>query len=186
MKKPLFLLATVMPLFGCSNHAPMATVDYVDIDRFMGDWYVIANIPTFIEEGAHNAVESYEKSDDGTIATTFTFRDGGFDGERKQYHPRGFIKDTDTNALWGMQFIWPIKADYRIVYLDKDYTKTVIGREARDYVWLMARNPELTDDEYEEVVEYIDSIGYDISRLQRVPQQWPESGLKQTGNEESL
>ena len=186
MKKSLVLLATVMPLFGCSNHAPMATVDYVDIDRFMGDWYVIANIPTFIEEGAHNAVESYEKSDDGTIATTFTFRDGGFDGERKQYHPRGFIKDTDTNALWGMQFIWPIKADYRVVYLDKDYTKTVIGREARDYVWLMARNPELTDDEYEEVVEYIDSIGYDISRLQRVPQQWPESGLKQTGNEESL
>lgn len=186
MKKPLTILASILPLFGCSNHAPMATVDYVDIDRFMGDWYVIANIPTFLEEGAHNAVESYEKSDDGTIATTFTFREGGFDGERKEYHPRGFIKDTDTNALWGMQFIWPIKADYRIVYLDKDYTKTVIGREARDYVWLMARNPGLTDDEYEEIVEHIGNIGYDISKLERVPQQWPESGLNQTGNEESL
>ena len=185
MKKSLVLLATVMPLFGCSNHAPMATVDYVDIDRFMGDWYVVANIPTFLEEGAHNAVESYEKNDDGTIATTFSFRDGGFDGELKEYHPKGFIKDTDTNALWGMQFIWPIKADYRIVYLDKDYTKTVIGREARDYVWLMARNPELTEDEYAEIVEYIDSIGYDISKLKRVPQQWPESELNQTGNEES-
>ena len=186
MKKSLVLLATVMPLFGCSNHAPMPTVDYVDIDRFMGDWYVIANIPTFLEEGAHNAVETYEKSDDGTIATTFTFREGGFDGDLKKYNPTGYIEDSKTNALWGMQFIWPIKADYRIVYLDDEYTKTVIGREARDYVWLMARNPELTDEEYEEIVEYIESIGYDISKLERVPQQWPQTGMNQAGNEETL
>jgi apolipoprotein D and lipocalin family protein len=32
----------------------------VDLERFMGDWYVIANIPTFIEKGAHNAVEGYQ------------------------------------------------------------------------------------------------------------------------------
>jgi len=186
MHKSLTILASVLPLYACSNHVPMATVDYVDIDRFMGDWYVVANIPTFLEEGAHNAVESYKKNDDGSIATTFTFLDGGFDGERKEYHPKGFIKDTDTNALWGMQFIWPIKADYRIVYLDKDYTKTVIGREARDYVWLMARSPELSNDEYEEIVRHIDSIGYDISKLKRVPHQWPEAGLNQTGNRGSL
>ena len=186
MKKSLLLLATVMPLYGCSNHAPMATVDYVDVDRFMGDWYVVANIPTFLEEGAHNAVESYQKNEDGTIATTFTFREGSFDGDLKEYNPTGYIEDNTTNALWGMQFIWPIKADYRIVYLDEAYTKTVIGREARDYVWVMARNHELTDDEYEEIVEYIDSIGYDISKLKRVPQQWPESRTKQAGKEDTL
>ena len=44
----------------------------VDVDRFMGDWYVIANIPTFAEKGAHNAVESYRLDADGTIATTTT------------------------------------------------------------------------------------------------------------------
>jgi len=164
----------------------MATVDYVDIDRFMGDWYVIANIPTFLEEGAHNAVESYKKNEDGTIATTFTFRDGSFDGDRKKYQPKGFIKDTGTNALWGMQFIWPFKADYRIVYLDNDYTKTVIGREARDYVWLMARQPTLSNDEFDEIVQHIDSIGYDISKLQRVPHRWQETDSNKTGNGESL
>ena len=43
----------------------MQTVDYVDLNRFMGDWYVIANIPTFIEKNATNAIESYELMDDG-------------------------------------------------------------------------------------------------------------------------
>jgi apolipoprotein D and lipocalin family protein len=185
MRTPITLMVVVLPLYACSNHAPMATVDYVDIDRFMGDWYVVANIPTFLEKEAHNAVETYEKNEDGTIATTFTFRDGGFDGERKTYHPKGFIKDANTNALWGMQFIWPIKADYRIVYLDNDYSKTVIGREARDYVWVMARKPELSDEEYQEIVQYVGSIGYDVSKLNRVPQRWPEQPANESGVKES-
>ena len=61
----------------------MKTVEQVDLERFMGPWYVIANIPTFVEKGAHNAVENYRLDDDGTIATTFTFRKDGFDGNEK-------------------------------------------------------------------------------------------------------
>ena len=164
--------AGMVALAGCSTHPPMPTVDRVDLDRFMGDWYVVANIPTFLERGAHNAVESYALESDGTVATTFTFRKGDFDGEVKTYRPRGYIRDAETNALWGMQFVWPIKADYRIVYLDEDYTRTVIGRQARDYVWVMARTPEISDAEYAELSEFISDLGYDTTRLQRVPQQW--------------
>lgn len=152
----------------------MDTVDYVDLEKFMGDWYVIANIPTFIEKDAYNAVENYRLADDGTIPTTFTFRKGGFDGPKKTYTPRGFVRDTSTNALWGMQFIWPFKGDYRIIYLDDAYSVTIIGRQKRDYVWLMAREPEIDDRQYDELVEFIGSVGYDTSKINKVPQRWPE------------
>ena len=151
---------------------PLETVDHVDLERFMGDWYVIANIPTFVEKGAYNAVESYRLDDDGTIATTFTFRKDGFDGKEKAYHPRGFVRDTVTNAEWGMQFVWPFKGDYRIVYLSEDYSTTIIGRNKRDYVWLMSRDPELPESEYQAAVQFISDAGYDVSELQRVPQEW--------------
>jgi apolipoprotein D and lipocalin family protein len=39
--------------------------------------------------------------------------------------------DRKTNARWGIQFIWPIKGDFRIIYLDHDYQLTVIGRATR-------------------------------------------------------
>ena len=169
---PILLLAILFT--GCATQGPeMDTVDYVDLERFMGDWYVIASIPTFVEKGAHNAVESYELNDDGTIATTFRFRKGGFDGKLKEYHPKGFVRDDESNALWGMQFIWPFKGDYRIVYLDDDYTKTVIGRQKRDYVWIMARQPEIEPSVYESIVDFVGSIGYDTSKIVRVPQRWP-------------
>ena len=167
-------IIALLPLLGaCASKGPeMQTVDYVDLERFMGDWYVIANIPTFLEKGAHNAVESYALNDDGTIATTFVYRDGSFDGEPKRYTPKGFVRDTGSNALWGMRFVWPIKADYRIVYLDEDYSQTVIARQKRDFVWIMARKPSISDQDYDRLVEFVESIGYDISKLERVPQRW--------------
>ena len=47
----------------------LETVDYVDLEKFMGDWYVIANIPTFIEKGAVNAIESYKLDSKGRVKT---------------------------------------------------------------------------------------------------------------------
>ena len=100
-------------LGGCQTpDKPLHTVAHVDLPRFMGDWYVIANIPTFIERDAHNAVESYRLAEDGRILTEFTFNAGAFDGPLKRYTPTGFVQDA-AGAVWGMQFFWPIKADYR-------------------------------------------------------------------------
>ena len=158
---------------GCAGgQPPLATVDYVDLDRFMGDWYVIANIPTFVEKGAHNALEQYAMNEDGEIETTFTFRKDSFDGELKTHTPRGFIRNTETNAEWGMQFIWPIKADYRVVYLDDDYTQTIIGRNKRDFVWIMARTPTISDEDYNRLTSLVADMGYDVTEIQKVPQQW--------------
>ena len=159
-------------LTACQSNPPLETVDYVDLERFMGDWYVIANMPTFIERDAHNAVESYRLDEDGSIATTFTFRDGSFDGKLKTYRPRGFVVDTESNAVWGMQFVWPFKGDYRVIYLDSEYNTTVIGRNKLDYVWLMSRQPDLSREDYDRAVAAIGSAGYDISQLQPVPQRW--------------
>ena len=165
--------AAALFLAGCASKGPeMDTVSYVDLERFMGDWYVIANIPTFLEKGAHNAVESYALNEDGTIATTFVFRDGGFDGDEKQYNPKGFVFDKNSNARWGMRFVWPIKADYRIVYLDEDYSQTVIARQKRDFVWIMARTPTISEEDYAKLIKFVASIGYDTDKIERVPQRW--------------
>jgi apolipoprotein D and lipocalin family protein len=173
--RPFLAAIAALALAGCSSvpRTPVPLVGHVDLERFMGDWYVIASIPTYIERDAWNAVESYRIDPDGSIATTFTFRKGGFDGPEKRYTPRGFVVDRESNAVWGMQFVWPIKADYRIAYLSDDYGQTVIAREARDYVWIMARSPSISEADYARLTELIASMGYDTTRLRKVPQRWP-------------
>jgi len=168
----------LMAMFACacqgSNVPPLQTVPVVDIGRFMGDWYVIACIPTRIERRAYRAVESYRLLPDGRIDTVFTFREGAFDGPLKRYNPTGVVKQGSAGAVWGMQFIWPIKADYRILYLDADYTQTVIGRQKRDYAWIMSRSPTLAPGDYARLVKLLETQGYRIDALRRVPQPEPD------------
>lgn len=171
----MLLLGATLLLGGCSSYPAMKTVDAVDLDRFMGDWYVIASIPTVFEKDIYNAIERYDRIGANKIQTTFSFYKGGFDGEKDTMRPVGYVMDDGSNALWGMQFIWPFKADYRIVYLDDDYSLTVIGRQKRDYVWVMARKPQLDSETYAQIVRFIESLGYDTTELKPVPQQWTAS-----------
>ncbi len=163
------ILASILSACATNQLAPIATVSRVDLPKFMGSWYVIAAIPTAIETESYNAVESYQLDKDGSIATTFTYNKGSLDGKLKIYNPRGFVIENSGNALWGMQFIWPIKAEYRIAYLNEDYTQTIIARNARDYVWIMARTPTITDVEYDKLTKLVAQYGYDLSKLRKVP-----------------
>lgn len=167
------LVFTCALLAACSHsdRKPVPHAADVNLDRFMGRWYVIANIPTFIEKGAHNAIESYEMNEDGTIATTFTFHADDYDGKLKTYTPVGFVSDND-NSLWGMQFIWPFRAEFIIAYLDENYQHTIIARNARDYVWIMARTPEIDDSTYQGLINFTAEMGYDSSLVRKVPQRW--------------
>lgn len=162
---------SLIGLLGCGSAPTIPTVDRLDLQRFMGDWYVIASIPTVFEKEAFNAVESYRLDGDGSVETTFRFNKGGFDGPEKVYTSRAFVIDTDSNAHWGMQFVWPFKAEYRVVYLADDYSRTVIGRSKRDYVWIMARAPSIPDADYAGLLTLLESYGYDIRQVQKVPQQ---------------
>ncbi len=169
-------LAAVAILAGCATaKPPIPRMQQVDLQRFMGDWYVIGNIPTLPERDAYNAVESYSLAADGRIDTRFRYREGGFDGALKTMNPVGTVVPGTGNAVWGMQFVWPIKAEYVIVDVDPAYQLTIIGRTARDYAWIMARQPTIAESRYAAAVERLKALGYDTSKLRRVPQRWPES-----------
>jgi apolipoprotein D and lipocalin family protein len=148
---------------------PIATVPSVDLPRFMGDWYVIANIPTFLEKESFAATESYRREPDGTIATVFTQRKGSLDAPVKRYTQRAFVSDT-SNAVWGMQFIWPIKAEYLIAHVNDDYSQAIIARNRRDYMWILARTPQIGEADFAALSERVRKLGYDMSKLRRIPQ----------------
>ncbi len=170
--KKLILLSVLLILGACATKAPMPVVNQLDLNRFMGDWYVVAHIPVWLEAEAFNAVESYTLRDDGrTVDTTFTFNKGGFDGPLKTYHPTGFIKPNTGNAHWGMRFVWPLKSDYRVVYVSDDYEITIIARKKRDFAWIMARQPTIAPATLNALTNQLARLGYDTKRLRQVPQQ---------------
>lgn len=162
------------------SEPPLLAMDRsIELDRFMGDWYVLAHIPIDLpfasEASAHNAIESYHLNDDGFIDTTYRFRDGSFDGPLEVMTPRAWVPDPSTNAEWRMQFLWPFRSAYLIVFVDDLYETTIVGVPSRSNVWVMARTPAVGEATYSALKAQVAHLGYDMTKFRRVPQKWPET-----------
>ncbi|MEC8614402.1 MAG: lipocalin family protein [Verrucomicrobiota bacterium] len=172
---PMILGFAIMSLMtGCTlNDAPLPTAENVNIDRFMGRWYVHGYTPIIVDNNAYNAIEHYRLDADKKIQTTYQFRNGGFGAEIKTLTPVGWVDEkVDSNAEWRMQFIWPLTAEYIILHVNADYTETIIAHPSRKYAWIMLRSDVVSDADYDRLIAKLNAVGYDTERIQKLPHDW--------------
>lgn len=158
-------------------NAPLQLAPAVDLQRFMGRWYVIANIPYFAEAGYVGSYVEYALRADGDIDDVYYGHKASFEKplERKQ------LKDTvvagSNNAHWRSSPLWPLSFDFQILYVDPAYQYALIGYPERKWGWIFARSPDIGDKKYQELLDRLYQQGYDVARFQRVPQSIEQLGL---------
>jgi len=168
--------ATLLLSACAATGRPIQPVGGIDLPRFMGRWYVIASIPTPFERGGVNAVETYSRNADGSVCTWFRMRPGQFTAPVKLLHSTARIVDGTGNGEWRVKVFSVLRAQYLVGWLNNDYSQVMVVRDARDYLWYMARTPEVPAADYEAMLNRAAALGYDISRIERIPQHWPETG----------
>lgn len=175
--RKLLGLGLILALVACHSaraQKPIEPVNHVQLSRYMGRWYVIASIPTRFGRDGYNQVETYQLGADGAICTSFRFRDGGFQGPLKTIHSTATIVPGSGNAQWSVHLFWLLHAQYLVAWLAPDYSRVIVARDARDYVWLMARTPQVSPGDYRDMLARVGALGYDLQRVRKVPQQWPD------------
>jgi apolipoprotein D and lipocalin family protein len=175
MKIILLALIVLMLISACHSKTAKEnsmTVPFVDINRFMGPWYVIAIIPNFMEKNAVNGIESYTLKENNKIDIEYSFRQNSPQGKEKIMHPKAKIYNTKTNSEWRVQFFWPVKFPYLIIDLAEDYHYTVIGVPNKKFVWIMARTHQIDETEYQGIIGRLAQKGYDTSKIKKIPQIW--------------
>ncbi|MGN6112694.1 MAG: lipocalin family protein [Luteimonas sp.] len=159
---------------GAAADGPIPPVRHVDIQRYMGRWYVIASIPTAPERGAHNPVETYRLQRDGTICTSFRFRPDGFDAPVKQIRSVASVVDGSGGGEWRVHLLGVLRLQYLVAWVSPDYSQVIVARDKRDHAWLMARTPSVPEADYRAMLQRLGGMGYDLSQVVRAPQHWPE------------
>lgn len=71
---------------------------------------------------------------------------------------------------------WGFKAQYIVAWLKPDYSEMIVARDKRDYTWVFARTTSVSPTNYAALVARVKALGYDVSKLRKVPQQWPAAG----------
>lgn len=175
----ILLSALMFGLSACisspPNPNPRATSEEtlapsVDLPRYMGRWYIVANIPYFAEKNFVGSYAEWKLRDDGKIDDSYYAHENTFDSPLKHYQFTDSIVPGTNNAQWSVRVFWPIYATQKTLYVDPDYQYTIIGYPDRKLGWIFARSPTISDAKYRELLGRLDEMGYDISRFRRVPQ----------------
>jgi apolipoprotein D and lipocalin family protein len=159
--------ASPLPEFG-EDEEPLQAVPYVDLDRYMGRWHLIANIPNFAERGNLAPYVEYSRRSDGRIDDKYTaLEEFGKPPFSKDGHIE--IINPATQAQGRITFLQPFWEDYAVIYLDRDYRYTVVGLENRKYIWFFAREAQLSDEIYRQMLDVARANGFDVTQILRFP-----------------
>lgn len=165
------LIITLLALVsGCStaNYPPLETVDNVDVERYLGNWYEIANIPNNFQKGCVCTSAEYKLIDANTLRVTNScLKDGKLD----EANGRAFVVEGTGNAKLKVQFFWPFRGDYWIIELDKEnYTYAVVGTPSRKYLWILSRTSKMDESLYNSLLEKCKANGFDVSKVVKTKQ----------------
>ena len=177
--KHVFLTALLfMGIAACDGpkpeSVPLATVQHVDLERYLGRWYEIAKIPNrFQRQCVSDASANYVRNTDGTIAVVnrCRIRDGQFDEARALAR----VVDPRSNAKLEVSFFsvlgWrPIWGNYWVLALGPDYDYAVVGEPGRRYGWILARAPTLPAATRARIDRQLRELGYQPEQFENSPQ----------------
>jgi apolipoprotein D and lipocalin family protein len=165
------LLVLLAALTGCTTaRTPLRTVPHLDLNRYLGNWYVIANIPYALEKGKVASYDTYSLRPDGRMNNVFTFRKGAFAAPEKSWHGVAWVVNRESNAEWRVRFLWPLYSTYLVRELDPEYRWAVVATPGHKLLWVLARERQLDETTYGDILKKITAQGYDTNRVVKVPQ----------------
>ena len=145
-------------------------VKELDIERYLGTWYEIARYDHRFERGLVGVTACYSYREDGKLKVVNSGYKKTLKGERSEAIGKANIPDPNFPSKLKVSFFWFFYGDYFVLELDKNYQWAVIGSSSDNYLWILARTPQIETSLYNELLEKIANRGYDVNKLIRVEQ----------------
>jgi apolipoprotein D and lipocalin family protein len=164
-------LAACLLISGCSaDPKPLTLAPSVDLDRYAGRWYVIANIPYFAEKGNVGSYFDVSFPPGGGLKDVYSAHPKDFSAPLTSFTMGGYIVPGTGNARWRESPFWPLYLSYLILYIDPEYQTALVGYPGRGYGWILARTPRIDEATYQSLLNRLQARGYDPGQFRRVPQ----------------
>ena len=165
MKTGLAVIVLLFLMTGCTGVPKgIEPVTGFDQQRYLGTWYEIARLDHSFEEGLSQVTAEYSLNNDGSIKVV----NRGYNaeaGEWKEAEGRAvFVGDSNVGHL-KVSFFGPFYASYVVFELDDQYTTAYITGYDRDYLWLMSRTPEVSDEVLDAFKERAEAEGFELGEL---------------------
>lgn len=164
--RPLIVLLCALALAACTGVPEGITpVKPFDVSRYQGEWFEVMRLDHSFERGLTNVSATYAVEKDGSVSVV----NRGFDRKNCRWkEAKGearFLGDRHTGSL-AVTFFWPFAGGYHVFELDKqDYRWAVIAGPTRDYLWILARHPDLSKAQRDRLIADAKRLGFPTADL---------------------
>jgi apolipoprotein D and lipocalin family protein len=162
--KRLLLLA-VFALAACTGIPEgIEPVGDFELEPYLGTWYEIARLDHRFERGLSNVTATYTLRDDGGVDVV----NRGYRGDKGEWDEADgkayFIGDPTVGRL-KVSFFGPFYGAYNVFELGENYEYSMVAGPDRSYLWILAREPVVSEALMEELFAKAQAAGYDTSAL---------------------
>lgn len=170
--KRVIIIVLLSVLLGCTKVTapPPVTAPTVNINKYMGKWYEIAAFPMFFEKGCYCTEANYSLLSDNTVKVTNQCRRDQPTNKWSIANASAWAANAGDNSKLKVRFFWPFTADYWVLYVDNDYNYAIVGSPNYEYLWILSRQPQISDTQYQKLLTIATQKGYDVKHLKLTPQ----------------
>lgn len=144
-------------------------VEDFSLESYLGTWYEIARFDFRFEKDLSHVTATYSLNEDGTVKVVNTGYNTKKDKWQEALGKACFRGDNTVGAL-EVSFFGPFYTGYNVLKIDQEYTTALVGGKNFDYLWILSRTPEISEEVKQEYLEYAQALGYDVSNLVWVEQ----------------
>ncbi len=177
----LFLLLLPYAVFSMGqNSGPglpeLETVNYVEVDSYMGKWYELYRLPNSFEKDCGNVTAEYELLPNGKVSVLNTCVKNTT-GKKTSVNGTACVADRQTNSRLVVSFVPLVQrwcwfaGEYNILALGPNYDYALVGGSDRQYLWILSRTKELPEELIEDLKKEGERQLFDTSKLIKVRQE---------------
>ena len=145
-------------------------IDNFNLNKYLGNWYEIARLDHSFERGLSHVTANYSVRTDGGL----TVLNRGFSAKDNEWNTaegRAYFVGNKALGHLKVSFFGPFYGSYVIFKVDEpNYQYAYVTSYNKDFLWLLSRTPELSDEIKKDFVETTKKLGFDTKQLIYVKQ----------------
>ena len=146
----------------CSKKIRVLPMPGFDVKKYMGRWYEIARLRHPFERGLTNVTADYTLQKNGKIRVA---NRGFHPGREKWQEARAVAVEGDAPNHLKVYFFPLIPGHYKVAYLDPEYRYAVVSGGHPEFLWFLARTPQISREQLNKMLDAARRLGYDTDKL---------------------
>ena len=135
-----------------------------DKSRYLGTWHEIARLDHSFERDLVDVKAEYSLRDDGAVRVINSGTDSTT-GERKVAEGHAKFVGDDGTAHLKVSFFGPFYGSYVVFELDPDYRYAFVAGYNTNYLWLLARETNISEDTRKRFTDRARALGFAVDDL---------------------